>query len=90
MQDFRLRRSFGPRVALFFAALFLIYGVHVPYLPVWLNWRGLSNAEIGIITAVPFFLRVLVTPAVALSADWLADHRIVVSALHASPMTTMR
>ncbi len=28
------------RCALFYAALFLIYGVQMPYLPVWLELRG--------------------------------------------------
>ena len=62
------------RVASFFAALFLVYGVHLPYLPVWLDWRGLTPFEIGIVTALPFFLRLLVTPAVAIHADQTGSH----------------
>ena len=42
---------FAWRMAVFYAALFLVYGIHVSYFPVWLNWRGLSDGEIGVITA---------------------------------------
>ena len=68
------------RCALFYAALFLIYGVQMPYLPVWLDSRGLTAAEISIISATPFFLRIGVTPAVSLFADRIGNHRIVVIA----------
>jgi PPP family 3-phenylpropionic acid transporter len=68
-------RSFAARVALFYGALFVIYGTHVPFTPVWLAWRGLSAGEISAIMAAPFFLRVLVTPAIALAADRHGAHR---------------
>lgn len=67
--------AFAARIALFYGALFLIYGTHVPFTPVWLSWRGLSAAEISAVMSVPLFLRVFVTPAVALSADRSARHR---------------
>jgi PPP family 3-phenylpropionic acid transporter len=77
----RRRRSYGGRVAVFYAALFLIYGVHVPYLPVWLDWRGLTPAQIGIVMATPFFVRLLVTPTVAIFADHHASHRRTIALL---------
>jgi MFS transporter, PPP family, 3-phenylpropionic acid transporter len=80
-EDARRRRVYGLRVALFYAALFLIYGVHVPYLPVWLDWRGLSPAQIGVVMAAPFFIRLLVTPSVAFFADQRANHRRVIASL---------
>ncbi len=42
--------------------------------------RGLTAAEISIISATPFFLRIGVTPAVSLFADRIGNHRIVVIA----------
>jgi PPP family 3-phenylpropionic acid transporter len=77
----RQRPAYGVRVALFYAALFLIYGVHVPYLPVWLDWRGLTPAEIGAVMAAPFFVRLLVTPSVAIAADHYASHRRAIAVL---------
>ena len=69
------RRSFAVPVALFFAALFVVYGTHVPFMPVWLNWRGLSPGEISIIIATPLFLRLFVTPVIAMAADREEAHR---------------
>ncbi len=69
------KRDFAMRVALFYGALFVFYGMHTPFLPVWLNWRGLSPAEISAVIAMPLFLRVLVSPVVAVAADGSGAHR---------------
>ncbi len=66
---------------MFYAALFLIYGINLPYLPVWLHWRQLSASEIAAITAAPYLLRLMVTPAAALLADRSANHRLVIIVL---------
>lgn len=71
----------GARVSYFFAALFLAYGVIVPYLPVWLDSRGLTPIEISTVTAAPLFVRLIFTPAVGLLADRLGDYRRVILAL---------
>ncbi len=71
----------GARVSFFFGAVFLAYGVIVPYFPVWLHARGLTPVEISIVTAAPLFVRVLFTPAVLLLADRLQDYRGVVLAM---------
>jgi PPP family 3-phenylpropionic acid transporter len=75
------RLSYSVRLALAYAALFLVYGIHLPYLPVWLDWRGLDAHEIAIITAAPLFLRVLVTPALAVIADQRRNHRAMIQGL---------
>mgnify|MGYP001811884517 FL=1 len=62
------------RVGAFFGAIFLIYGVHLPFLPLWLEWRGLTAAEISIVVAVPFFLRIGVSPSVAFFSDRSGRH----------------
>lgn len=72
---------FSIRLAVFYGAMFLIYGVHLPYLPVWLDWRGLSPSEIALITATPFFLRLIITPAVAMFADERNAHRSAIAIL---------
>ncbi len=69
---------YGARISLFFGALFLIYGVFVPYLPVWLDSRGLSPTEISVVVAGPFLVRLVFTPAVAGFADRLGNYRLVV------------
>lgn len=69
------------RVAMFYGALFVIYGTHVPFTPLWLADRGLTAAEISIIMSAPLFLRVLVTPALALAADRHQSHRAMMIGL---------
>jgi PPP family 3-phenylpropionic acid transporter len=71
----RERRSFATRVSLLFAAIFTVAGTSMPYLPVWLDWTGLGAREIAIVTAAPLFVRVAVTPVIAVAADQAGDHR---------------
>jgi MFS transporter, PPP family, 3-phenylpropionic acid transporter len=70
--------SVAVRLSAFYGALFLIYGAHVPYFPVWLNGRNLSASEISFIVAAPFFLRLLVTPLLAVFADHRQNHRSMI------------
>lgn len=74
-------KAFAARLAVFYGALFVVYGTHVPYMPVWLDWRGLTAGEISAVLAAPFFLRLLVTPAAAIAADRSGGHRAFVIAL---------
>jgi PPP family 3-phenylpropionic acid transporter len=68
-------RRFAVPVALFYGALFVVYGMYVPFMPVWLDWRGLTAGEISTVIAAPLFLRALVTPTVAVAADRGGTHR---------------
>lgn len=63
------------RLSLFFGALFLIHGVSLAYLPVWLDARGLTAAEIAAASSAPMLLRLLVTPGIAFFADRSGAHR---------------
>lgn len=69
----------GPRTAIDLAvlnaSLFLPVGLHLPYFPVWLAARGLSENEIASVLATPLILRVIATPWVS----YLADKRGVAS-----------
>lgn len=69
------------RLAALFGALFLVYGISMPYLPVWLDWRGLSAAEISVVSATPSFVRLLLTPSLAFMADRSGSHRAMVICL---------
>ena len=68
-----------PRYALrmwvFFAGYFVFGGVAVPFFPVWLDARGLSDVEIAAVIAVPGFLRVLLTPFAGMFADRAPNRR---------------
>lgn len=73
--------ALGLRISLFFGAIFLAYGVVVPYFPVWLDARGLDPLQISTVTATPLFVRLLVTPGIGLLADRLGNYRLVIVSL---------
>jgi PPP family 3-phenylpropionic acid transporter len=66
------------RLSTFYWAIFLIVGLQTPFLPLWLDSRGLSVAEISIAGALPLFVRIVATPMVAYLADRSGDHRRMV------------
>lgn len=66
------------RISLFYWAIFLIVGLQTPFLPLWLDARGLSVTEISIAGALPLFIRIVATPVVAYLADRSGDHRRMV------------
>ena len=63
------------RISHFYWAIFLIVGLQTPFLPVWLDARGLTLSEIAIAGAIPLFVRIVATPIVAYLADRSGDHR---------------
>ena len=73
--------GFAGRVSVFFGALFLLIGLHAPFFPVWLEWRGLSPQEIGVVLAVPLAVRIFFTPVVSAAADQSGDRRRVLIVL---------
>ena len=60
---------FASRMAVYYFAFFIVGGVHLPFLPVWLESIGLGPEEIGTCLAVPMAARILIMPV----GSWLAD-----------------
>jgi PPP family 3-phenylpropionic acid transporter len=65
----------GAYVSCLYGALFIILGVQVTYLPVWLDGRGLSAPEISLAMSASLLLRIVVTPTVAFLADRSGNHQ---------------
>ena len=57
------------RLALFYAAIFLVVGIQLPFWPLWLKWRGMTTEEIGIILACASGIRAVTNPLIAHFAD---------------------
>ncbi|MEM8743390.1 MAG: MFS transporter [Pseudomonadota bacterium] len=70
--------GFAVRLSLFYGAVFLLIGFHLPYFPVWLEWRGLSPGEIGVVLSAPLVVRVLATPVISFAADRMGNRRLVI------------
>jgi MFS transporter, PPP family, 3-phenylpropionic acid transporter len=49
-------------MAAFYAAFFLLGGIQMPYLPAWLEARGLDARQIGIVLAAPMLIRIAAVP----------------------------
>jgi MFS transporter, PPP family, 3-phenylpropionic acid transporter len=74
-------RSFAWRLGFLYAALFLVVGCYLPYMPVWLHWRSLDAGEIAVLLAAPLFTRILFTPLISFAADFVGGRRTIVIAL---------
>jgi len=68
-------RDFALRMRLFYAGYFLVGGVFVPFFPVWLQSRGLTDVEIASVIAIPGLIRVLLTPLAGIYADRAPNRR---------------
>lgn len=60
---------FARRLSIYYAALCLVFGVHMPFFPVWLDAKGLDGRQIGLVLALPLVVRVLTVPFIAREAD---------------------
>ena len=73
--------SFALRLGLLYAALFLVIGCYLPYLPVWLKWRALDADQIAVLLAATLYTRILFTPAISFAADRIGDRRAILIVL---------
>ncbi|MDR6632774.1 PPP family 3-phenylpropionic acid transporter [Phyllobacterium sp. 1468] len=67
IQDMPFR--FELRVALAYFAIFTSSGMHLPYFPLWLEYRALTPTQISIVLSMPLFVRVIAAPLVSMLAD---------------------
>lgn len=63
-------KSTSLRLSFYYLALFLIVGIFVPYLPLWMGGRGLSSEQIGLVLAVALWAKI----PVGLSIAGMIDH----------------
>ncbi len=76
----QIRFAFAGRLAAFYAALFVLMGVQLPFLPVWLRARGLDASLIGVALALPMVVRVIAVPLATRTADRYEALRAVLAA----------
>ncbi|MCX5493547.1 MFS transporter [Kaistia dalseonensis] len=62
-------RFFASRISFYYATYFVVGGLVVPFLPVWLKERGLTAEEIATCLAFPLAARLVFMPL----GSWLAD-----------------
>src|SRR5437763_15049697 len=79
--------STARRMALFYAASFLVVGIQTPFWPVWLAGRGFGPQEIALIFAAAIWAKVVATPAIGALTDRLGQRRAVMLVLAAVSLT---
>lgn len=67
------------RLAFFYGAIFSSVGIFLPYWPIWLQSRGLSPVEIGLIIGASFWPRIVTSLVVPNLADRLGKRRLLMS-----------
>lgn len=63
------------RLAFFYAAFFTVIGIQLPFWPVWLAWKGMSPAEIGVLVALGVAAKVAGNPLAGHLADRMGERR---------------
>ena len=59
----------APRLAFFYAAMFALTGVQLPFWPAWLAARGLTAGEIRLLLAIGQWLKLATNPLTGIAAD---------------------
>lgn len=65
----QLVAGFATRLSAFYAAFFVTIGIQMPFLPLWLEAKGLDARTIGIVLAAPMVVRIAAIPIAARAAD---------------------
>lgn len=60
---------FRTRMKFFYAALFVVIGTYLPFMPAWLGDKGLGAEQIGFVLMIPMLIRAFITPWIAYGID---------------------
>jgi PPP family 3-phenylpropionic acid transporter len=78
------RDDFARRLAFFYAALATVFGIQLPFFPLWLKTRGLDPQAIGLVLAAPIVVRIVAVPLINRAVDHWAAPRGALIALAAA------
>lgn len=67
------------RLALFYAASFLVVGIQLPFWPVWLSSRGLDAHDIALVFAAAIWAKVIAAPLIGIVADRLGRRAVMIA-----------
>jgi PPP family 3-phenylpropionic acid transporter len=76
--------GFATRLAVLYAAMFVVLGIQLPFFPVWLKAKGLDADMIGLVLAAPLIVRVFSITIAARVADRHDALRGVIAATSAA------
>lgn len=70
-----MERALAFRLSAFYATLFLTIGLIGPYWPVWLESRGMTPGQIGLLVAASLLVRTVTNPILGALVDRRGDRR---------------
>ncbi len=65
--------AFALRMALLYSVFFAFVGLMLPFFPVWMKDRGLSETEIATVLALPMLVRIFTSGAISAYADRMQE-----------------
>ena len=65
------------RLVLFYIAIFVVFGVHIPFWPLWLGARGLSAEELSLLFATGQWVKAAASPLAGMAADRSGQPRLI-------------
>jgi len=65
------------RLVVFYIAVFVVFGVLVPFWPLWLGARGLSAGELSLVLAAGQWVKAAANPLVGMAADRSGRPRLI-------------
>lgn len=65
----------APRLAFYYAAVFGLIGIQLPFWPVWLESRGLNAAEIGLFFSAALWVKTISNPLIGGAVDRTGERR---------------
>jgi PPP family 3-phenylpropionic acid transporter len=84
----RPRIALNVRLAAFTAAGNLIGGAHMPFFPSWMESKGLSATDIGLVIALMGVIRVVTGPMISFAADAAERQRVTIILLSGSAVAS--
>jgi PPP family 3-phenylpropionic acid transporter len=80
--------NFVRRMAIFFGGYFVVTGIGIPFLPIWLSARGLSDTQIALCLAFPMAARIVFTPLASAFANRAKTRQFAVRVLLLAAVVT--
>ncbi|MEM6050347.1 MFS transporter [Erwinia sp. P7711] len=77
------------RFGLIYFSMFSFIGIHMPFWPVWLEYKGISPSGIAVLTALSFALKIVFTPVVSKIVDRTGQRREAVIVLACGLFTSI-
>lgn len=65
----------APRLSFYYAAVFGLIGIQLPFWPVWLESRGLDAAEIGLFFSAALWIKTISNPLIGGAVDRTGERR---------------